>query len=95
MLSPRSWRLTDFALRHELLLAEVGWGRMPIAWVERDLQQKRLIRIVPDVWRERVPSVELRVVYRSEAPPGPAGSWLARELIVGGRAWEEGLSPLE
>ena len=89
VLSPRSWRLTDMAMRREMLLAGVGWGRMPISWVERDLQQKRLVSITPEVWVARVPSLDMRVVHRTDSPLGPAASWLARQLAVEGRRWED------
>ena len=88
ILSPRTWRLTDMAMRRELLLAGVGWGRMPIAWVQQDLQREQLVRITPEVWATRVPSIEMRVVHRADTRPGPAASWLARELCREGLRWE-------
>lgn len=89
VLSPRTWRLTDMAMRRELLLEGVGWGRMPISWVEQDLQQERLVRITPEVWAAKVPAIEMRVVHRADTMPGPAASWLAREISREGKAWED------
>lgn len=89
VLSPRTWRLTDMAMRRELLLAGVGWGRMPISWVEHDLQHKRLVPITPAAWAARVPSIAMQVVHRVDAPLGPAATWLAKELCRAGKQWED------
>src|SRR5436189_303212 len=41
----RTWRLADLGARHEMLLAGLGWGSMPVHMVEDDLAAGRLVRL--------------------------------------------------
>ena len=72
--SPHTWRLADLGAKHALLKEGIGWGNMPLGMVEADLATGRLVRLeMPDH-----PGVDypLTGIYRSDAPPGPAASWL-------------------
>ena len=81
VLSDRTWRIGDLGAKHALLLAGVGWGSMPAAMVQADLEAGRLVALdLPD-WAGVTAAMHL--VYVSVAPPGPAGRWLMRRFIDG------------
>jgi len=74
VVSPRTWRLADLSVKHALLCKGVGWGNMPRPMVEADLASGRLVELVmPD---DTSADYRLSCIYRSDAPPGPAASWL-------------------
>lgn len=78
VLSPRTWRLADLGSKHALLRECIGWGNMPLPMVEADLASGALVRLaMPDH-----PGVDYRFdgFHRSDAPPGPAGTWLLRRF---------------
>lgn len=70
----RSWRLADLGSKHALLLAGIGWGSMPEPMVRADIQAGRLTRIDVPEWSRGL--YAMQAIYRTEAPPGPAGAWL-------------------
>lgn len=45
VLSPGTWRVSDNATKHALILAGVGWGSLPLWLIERDLAERRLVRV--------------------------------------------------
>jgi DNA-binding transcriptional LysR family regulator len=69
-----TWRLADLGSKHMLLKAGIGWGNMPESMVADDLATGRLIRLdMPDsIGGDYV----MDAIYRTDTPPGPAGSWL-------------------
>lgn len=74
--SKNAWQLADMGARHAFLRAGFGFGNMPRFMVEDDIAngKLRLIRIeLPSNLR---PLMAMRAVYRTDAPPGPAGRWL-------------------
>jgi DNA-binding transcriptional LysR family regulator len=74
VLSTRTWRLADLGSKHILLREGIGWGNMPLPMVEDDLSTGRLVRLhPPDSQSGFYP---LDAIYRTDTPPGPAGSWL-------------------
>jgi DNA-binding transcriptional LysR family regulator len=79
VLSPLIWRLADLGAKLEFLRAGFGWGHMPLPVVERALARKELVRIrIEGIPREvRMP---MQVVYRKDAPPGPAGKAFIQQL---------------
>ena len=76
VISSRTWRLADLGSKHMLLKEAIGWGNMPAPMIAEDLKAGRLVHLsVPEA-----SSGEYRfeAIYRTDAPPGPAGSWLIR-----------------
>jgi DNA-binding transcriptional LysR family regulator len=84
----QTWRLGDLGAKHALLLAGLGWGSMPEPIVRDDLAAGRLVRITLDTWDNMV--LPLQIIWRGDAPPGPAGRWLIERLSQAGR---NGLAP--
>jgi DNA-binding transcriptional LysR family regulator len=76
--SDRTWRLGDLGAKHALLREGVGWGNMPAPMIETDLASGALVRLaMPD----RPPmAYPFDGIYRSDSPPGPAGTWLLRRF---------------
>ncbi len=74
----RTWRLADLGSKHALLLAGVGWGSMPEPMVRDDIASGRLLQLDMDQWSSV--AYPLRAVHRTDAPPGPAASWLIARL---------------
>jgi DNA-binding transcriptional LysR family regulator len=82
--STRTWRLADLGARHEMLLAGLGWGSMPIHMVEDDLVAGRLKRLNirrPDGMKS-LPRPGVVLARRKDKVLGPAGTWLARRLAT-------------
>jgi DNA-binding transcriptional LysR family regulator len=70
----KTWRLGDLSAKHALLLAGVGWGGMPRAMVDADVQAGRLTILAVPEWG--VVAYPFHLIHRIDAPPGPAGRWL-------------------
>jgi len=81
VLSVKSWRLADLGAKHALLLAGMGWGNMPKPMVNEDLKRGRLVELKIEMPGE--PVYPFHTVYRNDAPPGPAASWLMERLALG------------
>lgn len=74
----KTWRVADLSAKHALLLAGIGWGGMPEHIVSSDLEAGRLVELdLPD-WPTRPYS--FKAIYRTEAPPGPAGQWMIQQF---------------
>jgi DNA-binding transcriptional LysR family regulator len=78
VLSPRNWRLADLGAKHAFLLAGLGWGGMPLAMVQRDLDEATLRQI--QVQDRALEVMAMSATYRADAPPGPAGRWFVEQL---------------
>lgn len=81
--STKTWRLADLGAKHALLREGIGWGNMPLPMIEDDLTTGTLIRLtLPDH-----PGGNYRFsgIWRRDAPPGPAASWLLDRLVALGR----------
>ena len=79
VLSPSTWRLGDLGAKHAFLKAGLGWGHMPLHMVEEDLESGALVTIrVEGLPREVV--MPMKVVYRKDAPPGPAARAFIAQL---------------
>jgi DNA-binding transcriptional LysR family regulator len=71
VMSPLTWRLADLGAKHAFLRAGLGWGHMPQHMVQADLDSKALVKIrVEGLPRDVI--MPMRVVFRRDAPPGPA-----------------------
>ncbi len=80
VLSPHVWRLADLGAKHEFLRAGLGWGGMPLHMVERDLAEGTLVRIDLEDLPPEGMTMPIYAIYRTDAPPGPAGRWLIGQL---------------
>jgi DNA-binding transcriptional LysR family regulator len=72
VLSPLTWRLADLGAKHAFLQAGLGWGHMPLHMVKADLDSGALVRIRVE-GTPRAAAMPMSVVFRKDAPPGPAG----------------------
>jgi DNA-binding transcriptional LysR family regulator len=78
VVSPVNWRVGDVTLKHKLLVAGIGWGRMPEPMVRADIESGRLVRLDLGDWRGG--EYLMQVAHKIEMPPGPAGRWLIERL---------------
>lgn len=77
--SPKTWRLADLGAKHALLRQGIGWGNMPLPMIEPDLISGTLVRLaMPD---HIGGTYRFAGIWRRDAPPGPAASWLLDRLV--------------
>ena len=74
VIGTQTWRLADLGSKHMLLKEGIGWGYMPEPMVREDVDAGRLVQL--DMPELREGSVRLYAIYRTDTPPGAAGSWL-------------------
>ena len=74
VLSPQSWRLADLGAKHSLLKEGIGWGNMPRHVVSDDLAKGVLAEL--DLPEKPGIDYTLSALWRRDARPGPATSWL-------------------
>ena len=79
VLALKTWRIADLSAKHALLLAGVGWGGMPRAMVEADLQAGRLVALALPDWPGH--TYRFQLIRRSDSPPGPAARWLIERFV--------------
>ena len=79
VVSPLTWRLADLGAKHAFLKAGLGWGHMPLHMVQDDLDKKALVRIRVESLPRDV-TMQMRVVFRRDAPPGPAARAFITQL---------------
>jgi DNA-binding transcriptional LysR family regulator len=79
VLSAYTWRLADLGAKHAFLKAGLGWGHMPLHMVAADIKSGALVKArVEGVPRDM--GLPMRVVYRKDAPPGPAARAFIAQL---------------
>lgn len=82
VLSPGTWRVSGQDTKHALILAGIGWGRLPLWAVERDVAEGRLIRIAaPALGRQGETIVNAYLAHRTDEPLGPAARAFRRALL--------------
>ena len=74
VIGTQTWRLADLGSKHMLLKEGIGWGYMPEPMVREDLRAGRLVRLDMREYKDGI--MRLHAIYRTDTPPGPAGSWL-------------------
>jgi DNA-binding transcriptional LysR family regulator len=79
VLSPLTWRLADLGAKLAFLKAGLGWGHMPLHMVQADLDSGALVRIQVEGSPRHV-LMPMKVVYRKDAPPGPAARAFIAQL---------------
>jgi len=77
--SPLTWRLADLGAKLAFLKAGLGWGHMPLHMVQADLTSGVLVKITVE-GTPRPMAMPMRVVYRKDTPPGPAGRAFIAQL---------------
>ncbi len=78
VVSDRTWRLADLGSKYALLREGIGWGHMPVPMIETDLLAGTLIKLdMPD---HTGVTYRFDGIYRADAPPGPAASWLLQRF---------------
>jgi DNA-binding transcriptional LysR family regulator len=79
VVSPLTWRLADLGAKHAFLRAGLGWGHMPLHMVQADLDSRVLVKIrVEGIARDVI--MQMKVVFRRDAPPGPAARAFIAQL---------------
>jgi DNA-binding transcriptional LysR family regulator len=82
VLSPGTWRVSDNATKHALILAGVGWGSLPLWLVERDLAKGRLVRIAAAEFGQQGETfVRAYLAHRTDQPLGPAARLFRQALL--------------
>ena len=71
----RRWRFNDSVARRELLLAGVGWCRMPRHQVDDDLEAGRLVALRTRRYGRQSAVVPLFAAHRRGRSLGPAAQW--------------------
>jgi DNA-binding transcriptional LysR family regulator len=82
VLSPGTWRVSDNATKHALILAGVGWGSLPLWLVERDLTEGRLVRVAAAEFGQQGETfVRAYLAHRTDQPLGPAARAFREALL--------------
>ena len=79
VLALRDWRLGDLSSKHALLRSGIGWGNMPVEFVQWDLDAGRLVQL--DIAEGSSFSFPLYVIRRGDEEPGPATRWLMQQFL--------------
>ena len=80
VMSPLNWRLADLFAKRAFLLNGLGWGGMPLHTVAEDLAAGRLVPLRIEGIPVAGPARTMTALYRTAAPPRPAGRWLIGRL---------------
>ena len=80
VLSPKTWRLADLGAKRAFLRAGLGFGGMPLFVVREDLARGCLVEITVEDAPPGGHLMPMSAIYRTDAPPGPAGRWLLERL---------------
>lgn len=81
VLSPQTCRVGGQDIKHALILAGLGWGRLPLWLVERDLAERRLVRLnTQALGRDGQVPLETYLARRLDEPLGPAARFFGRAL---------------
>lgn len=79
VMSSLTWRLADLGAKYAFLKAALGWGHMPLHMIKSDLESGRLVTIhVEGLQPSSI--MPMKVVYRKDAPPGPAARAFIAQL---------------
>jgi DNA-binding transcriptional LysR family regulator len=76
VIGTQTWGLADLGAKHMLLKEGIGWGYMPEPMVREDVQKGWLVQLDMAEVKSGSGSIRLYAIYRTDTPPGPAGSWL-------------------
>jgi len=79
VLALRDWRLGDLSSKHALLRSGIGWGNMPVEFIQWDLEAGRLVQL--DISEGSSFSFPLYVIRRGDEEPGPATRWVMQQFL--------------
>ncbi|WP_372022353.1 LysR family transcriptional regulator (plasmid) [Tistrella mobilis] len=81
VLSPQTCRVTGQDAKHAMILAGLGWGRLPHWQVARDLAEGRLVRLATGaLGRDSQLAAEAYLAHRIDEPFGPAAAAFSQAL---------------
>lgn len=80
VMSPSIWRLADLGAKHAFLRAGFGWGHMPAAMVQDDIDSGQLMTLQIENVDAKITSIAMYAIYRKDTLPGPAGRWFLDRL---------------
>ncbi|WP_440641282.1 LysR family transcriptional regulator [Bradyrhizobium sp. PUT101] len=82
VLSPQTCQVTNQDTKHAMILAGLGWGRLPSWQVERDLRERRLVRLATTAFGRRSQvAAEAYLAHRLDEPFGPAALAFRQALM--------------
>lgn len=82
VLSPGTWRVSGQDTKQALILAGLGWGRLPLWAVEHDLAEGRLVRVPSAEFGPRGETLERGyLMHRTDTPLGPAARAFRQALL--------------
>lgn len=82
VLSPQTCRVSSQDAKHAMIVAGLGWGRLPLWQVERDLRDGRLVRIASKaLGRNSEIASEAYLAHRIDQPLGPAAEAFRHALM--------------
>jgi DNA-binding transcriptional LysR family regulator len=82
VLSPGTWRVSGQDTKHALILAGLGWGRLPLWAVECELAEGHLVRLsAPALGRQGAVRSEAYLAHRTDEPLGPAARAFRAALL--------------
>ncbi len=74
----KTWRLTDVATKHSLMLAGLGWGGLPKWMVKDDIAEGRLVPLNLDPYPEL--PYNLVALHPVSETMGPATTWMVERF---------------
>ena len=81
VLSPQTCRVGSQDTKHAMILAGLGWGRLPFWQVDRDLREGRLVRLhTKDLGRHARIGTVAYLAHRLDEPLGPAARAFGRAI---------------
>ncbi len=69
----KTWRLTDVGIKHQLMIAGLGWGGLPKWMIRDDVAEGRLVELDLEPYPEG--SYPLFALHMADRPLGPAATW--------------------
>jgi DNA-binding transcriptional LysR family regulator len=73
-----TWRVTDAASKHALIVGGLGWGGLPVWMIKDDVAGGRLVELSLEPYPPS--SYSLFAMRAADTPFGPAGSWLVERF---------------
>lgn len=75
----KKWRMLDINFKHDIILAGLGWGHLPIHAVEREIKDKKIIVLNFEDIHPR--DLEIYLIRLKKHQFGPVAKMLWEELI--------------